>query len=761
MKHMLVRAYRVIMAGSRTPRGFAPDYRDAQQWQTFATSPAAMNVPGLATAVEMARLGRQEEAAGVAVNHFVSGPRAAFFAEPMTLHASQDPMFVKSVDYANVYRREATNVGLRIYDRIAQPLRGGFPWHDPVGMRRQDLLYAVHPHRFAFLPPFALATATGNGSHSDLVALLEDWMGYARSAPDLPFCSNLVVIERLLAAVWAFAFLAIAKREYEARWRLLAIIGQDIAFLQPRLGHSYPNNHLLLDRFAAWYIALLLPEWLSSDARVEHAEKAWLEELVRQTYDDGGSVEHCAHYHGLATEMAAAYLLLSQANERAISPAIRKRIRRMLDLQSALCGTDGNAAQIGDSSDDSLFPLDGAAGGNAAALREIGRAIFTPERASVGENCAGRTRAWWLLGGRRAPAAAPCTDRTGRFIARNRGGIVVFSENDEASRCTFRLGPMIGTQYLPGHQHADALSVTATHGGVPFLVDAGTCTYRFRRPDAKPEDVNWRAYFAGAQAHNGLVVEDDDPFGRMRGDFRPTDRLPEVSTVGSGAGRDLAFYEARLSAHRPFPDWRRGVIHLRGVGFIVYDSIRDLASQAPAHFAFQWAAHCEIDRASDGHVDVRARGKALRFAWSAGLGSPAIVCGRVHPTNGWMSPAYGERLPAPQLLVPITREAGHTAFVLDLEEASQGLRVECERSDDARIFRLVRDDGTVDIVLLNSGSIAQPITADGCTFEGRIAWIRIRHRERPSVRWVEGRSLSAPRWSVRHAFSETVPDFAN
>jgi hypothetical protein len=760
VRRFLARVRGAVEAQIRASKGFRPDYREERVWRMFSASPSAMRTGELAVALHLHRHGKKADAARLAVAYFVSRPGARFFADPRALHERNDEMLADSLQRATAYSDRITTVGLPVYDRMAPPLRAGFPWSDPVGLRRDDLLFAVHPHRFAFMPSLALTVATRGDSQKPLVALLDDWTRYARAAPDLPFCSNLVVIQRLIANTWALAFLGIADGEREARWRVLSIIGQDIDFLRTRLGASYPNNHLLLDRFAAWYIALLLPEWLSSDARVEHAEKAWLEELVRQTYDDGGSVEHCAHYHGLAAEMAAAYLLLLQANERPISPAIRTRIRRMLDLQSALCGTDGNAAQIGDSSDDSLFPLDGADGGNAAALREIGRAIFTPERASVGENCSGRTRAWWLLGGRRAAAAASSTDSTGQFTALNRGGIVVFSENDEASRCTFRLGPMSGTQYLPGHQHADALSVTATHGGVPFLVDAGTCTYRFRRPDAKPEDVNWRAYFAGAQAHNGMVIEDDDPFGRMRGDFRPADRLPEVSTVGSCAGRDLAFYEARLSAHRHFPDWRRGVIHLRGVGFIVYDSIQHLTSQAPAHFAFQWAAHCEIDRASDWHVDVRARGKALRLAWSAGLGSPAIVCGRLNPTNGWVSPAYGERLPAPQLLVPITRDAGHTAFVLDLEESSQALRVECETSDHARIFRLVRD-ASVDIVLLNSGSIDEAITADGCTFEGRIAWIRIRHRERPSVRWVEGRSLSAPRWSVRHAFSETVPDFAD
>jgi hypothetical protein len=431
----------------------------------------------------------------------------------------------------------------------------------------------------------------------------------------------------------------------------------------------------------------------------------------------------------------------------------------MLDLQAALCGTDGYATPIGDSSDDSLFPLDGVVGGNAMALREVHRAMFASGRASATKDSPGRTRAWWLLGGRLA-APTSGTTAAAQFIALAHGGIVVFSDDREATRCTFRLGPMRGTRYLPGHQHADALSVTVTKDGVPFLVDAGTCTYRFRRADESPEGVNWRAYFAGGEAHNGLVIDGDYPIGRMVGDFRAMNCLPEVSTIASGAGREIAFHEAQLCRYGSFPDWSRGVIHLPGIGFVVYDIIIGSKCHAPRHFAFQCASHCETYPAGDRQVDVRTHGAVLRFAWSTGLGTPDIVCGRVYPTNGWVSPAYGERLAAPQILVPFEHASGLTAFALGVYGSTRSLRIECERgSGSARIFRLMHDDG-IELVLLNSGSVNEPVMADEIAFEGRIAWIRIPHGGRPSVRWLEGRSLSAPRWSVRHAFSQLVPEFA-
>jgi hypothetical protein len=430
----------------------------------------------------------------------------------------------------------------------------------------------------------------------------------------------------------------------------------------------------------------------------------------------------------------------------------------MLRLQSALCGTDGHATQIGDSSDDSLFPLDGGSGGNASALREIERALFESELAIVADGHPGRTRAWWLLGGRLAPT--PRDAAMAAMVALEEGGIVVFGEDGDATRCTLRTGPVAGTRYLPGHQHADALSVTLTRRGIPLLVDAGTCSYRFHASDKKSGGVNWRSHFAGARAHNGLVVEGHDPYGQMRGDFRSTGRLPEVSRTGSANGRELSFHEARLDAHEHFPGWTRGVVHLRDVALIVYDCVTAGMVHTPMHFAFQWAPQCEVVHSEDMRVIARASGIGVHLAWSQGLGPGDVVCGREHPTNGWVSPAYGERVPAPQLLVPVTHASELTAFALAGDEGTRTLAVECEApATSVRAFRIVSDMG-VELVLLNLGSPVETVEAYGIAFEGCAAWIRIPDTGRPSVHWLQGRACVAPQWSIRYAFPAPVSEFA-
>ena len=119
---------------------------------------------------------------------------------------------------------------------------------------------------------------------------------------------------------------------------------------------QYPNNHLLADWFAGWYIQQLVPEFL---AHPEHDyEQLFRAEFLRQTYADGGNFEHSAHYHEFACEMGVAYLLLCRQQGRHPDAGIEIRIDRLLALQSALTGPHCHPLAYGNAVEDTLFPLD-------------------------------------------------------------------------------------------------------------------------------------------------------------------------------------------------------------------------------------------------------------------------------------------------------------------------------------------------------------------------------------------------------------------
>ena len=160
---------------------------------------------------------------------------------------------------------EAVEHGLQIYGSPGPVLDGSFPWTSLPAGPGGDSLYPYRPHRFAFLPRMALAVLQRELAAGQLVTILDGWIADAESGRD-PFCygTNLVVIQRILATAWAWVFLAARpiSRTLDGlglEGRLLRILWADVRFLEPRLGSSVPNNHLLADYFAATFINFVLP----------------------------------------------------------------------------------------------------------------------------------------------------------------------------------------------------------------------------------------------------------------------------------------------------------------------------------------------------------------------------------------------------------------------------------------------------------------------------------------------------------------------
>ena len=680
-----------------------------------------------------------------AVGYLATRNTPRFFVNVKPLLDAPDADLSRWIEAAGRDAVAIASQGLPVYGRLAPPLQPGFPWADPVGEAANDLLFAVHPHRFQFLSRMALAVAAGSHADASLAALLADWMKFTRTKPEFGYVSNLVVIERLLASDWALAFLAARPEKTQSASAILRILAQDIEFVWPRLGQSHPNNHLLLDRFAAWYIALRFEELLPVPANLATLADAWCAELACQTYDDGGGFEHSTHYHGVAAEMGAAYLLLAEANGHEVPVATRARVERMLKLQAALSGPDGHAPTFGNSSDDALFPLDGSQNRNAAALRELHRGLFAAHESGLNAAHPARERAYWMLGGRTAAATSqPLAPASIEFP---QAGIVVFTERDETTRCVFRTGVMSGTRYFAGHVHEDALTVTLVHGGIPFLVDAGTYTYRRSGSNAR-----WRDYFAGPRAHNGITIGDRNRYGALAGDFRSDAPLPQVTHRAGVMLPDLGFVEAAIAGAHTLPAAGRGVVHLPSIGFIVYDLIESSVADQPMELAFQWAPECTVD-ASGSTVTARRGNQAVLLACAAGVGPAKIVTGREHPTNGWVSRGYGQLTAAPQTLLPLVSGTTMTAVLVLCGDAPEEVSIECEREViDGRAFRIERD-GVIDVVLLNTDSAAAQVNGFGFTLRGRAAWIRL-SQGKAAVRALEGESCRSTLYRLSNPRAE-------
>jgi len=244
--------------------------------------------------------------------------------------------------------------------------------------------------------------------------------------------------------------------------------------------------------------------------------------------------------------------------------------------------------------------------------------------------------ALWLLGEHAASSGASVG--RDRSTARAAGGWVVMRRGGD--QLVFDVGPL-GCPISGGHGHADLLAVQCAAGGEPYLVDAGTGSY------ADPE---WRAFFRSTAAHSTVSVDGESqavsrgPFGWVQ---HPRARLRRsVSTEA------LDFADADHDAYRRLADpvrHRRRVLFDRAARcWLVVDDL-DGRDEHRVEVRWQLAPRPVV---LEGGTWARARGPAdfLVGAFSRAALKPELEDGALLPPRGWISPAYGVRLPAPSLI---------------------------------------------------------------------------------------------------------------
>lgn len=639
--------------------------------------------------------------------------------------------------------------GLRIYTTAGPGLTKDFPWASVPDGPGGDSLYPFRPHRFGFLPRLALAALDQPDVLGRLSDVVDGWLAEAAGGRNrLCYGTNLVVLQRVLATSWAWAFLASRAPVFSPEGlgletRLLRILWADARFLEPRLGGSVPNNHLLADRFAGWFLTVVVPEFVE---RVDSAaEASFRDELLRQTYEDGGSFEHSAHYHEFACEMGAAYLLLCRRQGRRPDPQLEARVEALLRFQAALTGPAAVPLPFGNAVEDTFFPLDGGEGWCPGSLRELYRALFHTDLLPAPADDPTVERAFWLLGGALAPSpiGRRADPSPASFPA---AGVHVYHDPELGGRLAFRTGPGEGCPVTAGHMHADLLSVYLSLGGQPLVVDAGTHTYRWPSERWPPGTPRWRPYLAGPAAHNALTIAGEDPLGEILGSFRHANTSCRVR-CRHRADPGLSWSEAQLLNAGPYTGYTRGCIHVAGTYWVVYDRPPSPGPNDKARwYGFQFAPGTHVTSGEKVSVAQRADKATALSLLSTLPGPPQLLVGSAEPLGGWVSPRYGEIVPAPQLRYPLARDGGPSAFVL---VPSAGKRVLSSAileplSAEAFALRLTTDDGEDLLLVDGSPEPGRPVSLAGLTFEGRVLWMRTAKGYPLVWRWLDGRRLEWP-----------------
>jgi len=388
-----------------------------------------------------------------------------------------------------------------------------------------------------------------------------------------------------------------------------------LAFLRRRLEWHILANHLQKNLHALVLGGLYFPGPDAAAWRTGVLGLLW-RELFEQVLADGGHFERSPMYHAIALGDFLELLAMLDACGVEVAPEARERVRAMARAWTRLVRPDGRPHLFNDAAD-GIAP-------DAGWLRRLATLV-------LGEVPAPPVGAWALA-------------ETGYFG---------FADGGE--RIAVDCGPP-GPRYQPGHAHCDALSFELDLGGRPVVVDSGTSGY---------EGDPLRAYARSTRAHSTVQVgtrEQSEVWGTFRVGGLARVRALEWSPEGSGAflfAGECAPYHDPRAAHQ-----RR--IERRGAAWRVEDRVRGAAG---ARLRSRLHLHPDFAVRVDGGRATAVSGGERVVVDSWGADRVRVVTGAEEPAQGWFSPRFGVRTPAPVLELEVDHNDGRSfGFEVRLEQ---------------------------------------------------------------------------------------------
>jgi uncharacterized heparinase superfamily protein len=475
-------------------------------------------------------------------------------------------------------------------------------------------------------------------------AAVRHWLRANPPAMGINWASSLEVALRLIAWCWTlFLFSGSPSLSGDLAAEILGAIGAHAAHVERYLSSYFsPNTHLTGEALGLFYAGVLLAEDARAARWRARGAEILVEQSARQILPDGVYFEQSTCYQRYTVEIYLHFLILAARNETTVPGTVVERVQRMLDVLLALRRPDGSLPSIGDADGGWLLPFVRRAPDDCRGVFSTAAAWF--HRADYAW-AAGGTAAetLWLLGpkGTSETPAPPAAAPSQLFGV---GGYAVMRSGwtADAHHLVFDVGPL-GCPVSAGHGHADLLSVQASAFGEAYLVDSGTYCYT-------PEPA-WRKFFRGTGAHSTVLVDGADQ-AESTGPFawrsRPRARLRRwVSTDA------FDFADAEHDAYRRLADpvaHRRRVLFVKPRYWVIVDDLAG-AAEHRVEVRFQFAP---IDVTRDPTGWARARGSGghglLLQAFARAPLKMEIVEGELAPVQGWISPDYGHRRPAPMLI---------------------------------------------------------------------------------------------------------------
>lgn len=525
---------------------------------------------------------------------------------------------------------------------------------------------------------------------------LDAWMDHNPPKRGINWASSLEIAFRAIAWLWSFYLFkdspSLTPPLFRRAWKFLYLHARH---LETYLSVYFsPNTHLTGEALGLYYLGTLLPEFRRAATWRRTGRAILLRELHRHVRPDGVYFEQASYYHRYTTDFYAHFSILAGLNGEPADPDLRAKYTALLDHLLHLTRPDGSTPYFGDDDGGRLVPLDGRSANDFRAALSTGALVLSrPDFKFVAGQLAEETV--WLLGdeGRRAYDRLSARPPAQLSRAFPEGGYYVMRDGwaQTSNYLVIDCGPH-GILNC-GHAHADVLSLELAAGGRTLLVDPGTYTYT-----GSPA---LRDSFRASAAHNTLTID-----GRSSSEPDGPFSWKSIARARPLCWASQKRFDYFSGSHDGYARLAQPATHARSVLFLRHDYwiLRDQVWTTGTH---HYDLHFHFAADARPVLEMEADAKAVRERKPDQPGLEIVTFGRDggwRREDGWVSPCYGTRSPAP-VLVFSTTGTGPQEFVTFLVPRTARSPKAALREVEARGGRAfeVRDDAVRDVCLLGSG----------------------------------------------------------
>lgn len=423
-------------------------------------------------------------------------------------------------------------------------------------------------------------------------------------------------------------------------------------FLKTHLSlYSSANNHLLKELFGLICISCVY-SFASRKKDLKYYFDYYQRELLKQTFEDGGSKEQSVHYH--AAVLNASFLILHFTGKIGIVPRtdFLARLKSMCVYLDDMSVGGKIESLFGDKDDSNiLFDIFDKNFNLYHSLLLTGKRLFPDIHYSCFKSQDARLDFINLLFYEDLSWKTPanCVLQNENYTYYNTSGYFIFKNKNLNSRLYFDVGEM-GFGPLAAHGHSDLLHFTLWIDDQPFIVDPGAYQYNAKY-------LKWRNFFKGITAHNTISVNNQNhskSLGTMM-----WSKLPKIDVLEFNSSLESTFCEAQHSAfyNDSGPIKHKRKIYSKGNTYYIEDA---LSGKGNFKTDFYLHFHPTVSVKIDNSIIILEKKRVKVEIHNKLFLNAKLYMGDSDLPLGWYSSSYDVKVPTTSLKADVDVNDCHT-----------------------------------------------------------------------------------------------------